>query len=238
MTLKRKITKEEFTALSETMKGEYKEQNGSYIIDLEGDDDAITDLRAALEKERKEKTNTKAERDAKAATVAELELKITQAEELVEASKNGTQDEVRKLQTKHADAITALKATHTEETGKLKGHLEKAFASQPADSFASKYASTPAFAKMLAREYGSRFKLDYDADGNPQTVIMDAQGQPIDEKKLATEVYANADIAAMLRPISGSGGGAGANLGGGGGGQGLTLTQQHQQEAARLGLRN
>lgn len=238
MAIKRKITKEEFENLNVSLQGEYKEQNGSYILDVDGDEEAITTLRASLASARNETASTKAEREAKQAEIDRITLELSQAKELVAAKENGTHAEVVALQAKHTKALSELATKHAEETTRLNSHLTRAFAEQPANAFFSSVGKTAAIAKMLAREYGDRFVMEMDAQGNPTTVIKDKDGSPVDVEKFKAEVYANTDLADMLRPTSGSGGGADhSGKGGNGGGQGLTLTEQHAAIARQQGNR-
>lgn len=109
MALKRKISKEAFDKLSEDIKAEYKEQDGEYVLDIDGDEDTGALKRA---KDREAQLRRDAEKRAK------------EAEEKLQGLKATT----------HANAATLkpLKSLGKRNTTKQKPNTKKGFKSKKA----------------------------------------------------------------------------------------------------------
>lgn len=189
MALRRKITAEQFTALSELLQAEYKKDaNGAYVLDT---DDA-SELTSTIERLRKAEkdlktslTSTQAERDDLAARIA--------AAEHNDLSKRGDVEALNK------SWETKFNAT----TGELKAQLsarDDLLKSSAVDGFASKLANEISTSpNLMVRVIKDR--LVADLEGNAATVkILGTDGKPsaLTTEDFKKELLANKEYAAIL----------------------------------------
>ena len=193
MALKRKISKEVFDKLSEDLKKEYKEQDGEYVIDLEGSDDNQSLLNAK-----------QYEKDARKAA----EAKVKELQKLIDDSKDDS--------SRSKGDVDALDKSWTEKFNKQKSEFEtkietqKAFISKGlvdnvALNLASKLSKSPS---LLVPIIKSRLKADFDGDV-PTTKVLDASGSlsALTISDLEKEIMTNEEYKPILIGSKASGGG-------------------------------
>lgn len=193
MALKRKISKEAFDKLSEDIKAEYKEQDGEYVLDIDGDEDTGALKRA---KDREAQLRRDAEKRAK-----EAEEKL-QGLEGDDARKRGDIETLEKSwEKKHNET----KAQYEERIQKQEGFMKKTLVDSVAKDIAHKISTSPS---LIMPHIKSRLTADLEGD-NPSTKVLDANGQPsamtIDE--LQEEFVANKDFSAIIIGSKASGSG-------------------------------
>lgn len=181
MALKFNITKAVYDALSDELKGEYiaGEKDGEYVLDVQGlpQGEDVGPIKRALEAERTAKNSLKRDLDAANLKIAEF------------------------------PNVDELKATHKQETGKLKTFVDNSLRDSVATSMAAKISTAP---NLLAPHIASRLKVDLSGD-EPKTVILGKDGKPDPEmtlELLQQEVVANPEYKAIIIASKASGGGA------------------------------
>lgn len=195
--LKRRITKEQFEALSADFQAEYKKAAGSDNYDLDTEDGASDELKKA--KDREKKRADEAERKAQ-----EAEARL----EELEGKQTGALD---------ADAVTKLKADHKAALEKLKTdgvaaltakhkQLEEVMLDSEAMRIATELSIVPDIFKEQVRK---RLALE-EVDGKPVLKVLGEDGSPTDMKleALSEEMFANEKFAPILSGSRASGGGA------------------------------
>jgi len=221
MALKRKITKAEFDKLSGDIQAEYVEKDGEYVLDVDGEEDTGALRRA---KDRAVQERREAERRAK-----EAEDKLAELDEN-DAKKSG---DIEKLEAKWKkdkdDAVAEVQAKLDRATAYVTDQLVDAQAA----ALAGEISTSPALIKPHIR---SRLKADIGdwAEGHtPETVVLDAQGQPSksDLDAFKKELVDNKDFAPIIRASKASGGGAPSQTKGRIGGAGTQQTQTGDQPA-------
>lgn len=192
--LKRKIKADDFEgAVEEAFRGLYKKRGDSYILDVEPDDDS--ELRSALELERKDHKKTKSELNSKIADLESLTAGMP------------TRDELAALRT------DAEKAARFEKAAKATA-LESA-----ATALATKISKSPTVMKphILAR-----LDVELSDDGDPVVKMRDGKGKLVnfDPEALSKEFVDNADFRDIILANRSSGAGGQRDEGAAGGGSG------------------
>lgn len=209
MKLKRKIDKATFDALSDEHKGFYaenKSRRGEYLLDFEDDDD--NPLKTAYER-------TKAEKDAMAGQLTELQAKIAELEKKPDSKKNDKDiADLKALETSYEAKITALTADLTGKLNSKDNYIKKVLADTKAAEIATRISKTP---KLLQRALRDRLEVDFTGD-EPTLKVLDDQGKPsafsLDD--LEKEFVANPDYAAIIIGSKATGGDADKRPGGAG----------------------
>ena len=196
MALKRKLSKTDYEALSDTLKGEYKEKSGEYFLDVDGDED-ITPLKNANER-------NKAERDQALKEKKELQDRL----DAIEADKNkGDFDAMNKSwQTKHDKTVKEAAA----KEAKLQSALSKKLVDNEAERLATKLSAKNA--KVLMPLIKMRLAADFEGD-EPTTRILDADGKvsALTIAELEAEYIANPDYSGIIDGSKASGGAGAGN---------------------------
>lgn len=183
MALKRKISKEEYEKLPESLATEYIEDGEGYRLDVDGDDNGA--LKRA--KDRESQLRKDAEKRLK-----ELEDKLSSIEG-DDARKKGDIATLEKAwQKKIEDAETAAKL----KIDKLADYTKKSLVDVVATSIAAKISTSPA---LMLPHIKQRLQADLEGEA-PKTVVLDKDGKPsamtIDE--LSNEFVANKDFSAII----------------------------------------
>jgi hypothetical protein len=202
MALKLKITKAEYEKLSDAKKEEYLiEADGSYKLDLEGEEDNGP-LKRALERERE---SAKTSKTRLAEIEAELDAMRTES-----ATKNKDVDTLNKQFEKKLGETTAQ---YNERLAKRDSFIQATLIDSVASKVASKISLAPA---LLLPHLKARMQVNFDGD-EPTTVILGTDGKPskmtIDE--LQAEFVANRDFSAIIKASNASGGASSGKSGGG-----------------------
>lgn len=202
MALKRKLTSDEYTKLSDAVKAEYKKDGDNYVLDIDGEsaDDSPDALRRARDREKEEAKAAKAERDRLKAEMDELKGN--------DARKNG---DVKTLDESWKAKMKETTDAHKSETAKLTGMLDTQLRQNVAKELASKISNAPS---LLMPHILPRIKVDLTGD-TPVTKILDANGQisALTLEDLQKELVTNKEFAPIIvaNRGSGSGGAGGAN---------------------------
>ena len=237
MALKKTLTAAEHGSLDETLKGLYKEKDGKFHLDVDGDDN----LAAALATERAERA--KLEKQVKGwkalgKTEEEISELIANHAKLEEesAKKSGNWDQLRaQLEEKHKKELDAKSA----EVEKLKTALSSALVDTQA---LAAIGAHKGIADLLLPHVRSQIRV-VEEDGKFQTRVFNPDGTP----KLGTGPSGMATIEDLVlemkghsvfgRAFDGEGkGGSGKESGNGGGlpaAHGVTSKSQLKSEKDR-----
>lgn len=206
MPVKRKISKADYEALSDDRKADYKEnpsRRGEYVLDM---DDSDNPLLTALE-------TTKAEKQALADKVAELDAKIAELENKKNPTKKDDKDlaDLEALRTSYEKKISDMTTANTNALSAKDAYIKKVLADSAAADIAGKISKVP---KLLARAIRERLDVDF-TGAEPKLQVLDSDGKPsaytLDD--LSKEFVANPDYADIIIGSKATGG----NSGGGGG---------------------
>ena len=191
MTLKRKITKDEFAALAEGAKGFYKEDGDSYKLDAEEEDNS------ALKRAKDRETQLRKDLETK---FNEMQTKLEEIEG-VDAKKRG---DIATLEKSWSTKLETQKSEYQAKLDKLNAHTTKTLVDNVALSIATKISSSPT---LLLPHLRSRLVADFEGD-EPKTRVLDAEGKPsamtVDD--LSKEFVQNKDFAPIITASKGSGG--------------------------------
>lgn len=202
MALKRKITKEEYDALSDVLKAEYKGDGAGYVLDTEPDEDTAP-LRSALERVKEE---------ARLLREANAERERTEAQRIREGIlAGGNVDEIRSALEQEREQL------RSELTGQISAKdqvIGRLLVDDRANNIAIKLAGK--HARLILPHIRARLKVDFTGE-DPRAVVVTEAGQPstlsIDD--LEKEFLKNPDFASILVGVDSSGGGASRDTGGG-----------------------
>ncbi len=194
MALKRKLNKEAFDKLSKDIQSEYKEKDGEYVLDIDGDEDTGA-LKRARDREKQKREDAEKERD-------ELREQVEASADLG-ARKKGDIETLEKQWKKKSDDAEAVSSA---KIAKLTAHTTKTLIDGTAASLAAKISTVPALMQKAIKE---RLTVDYDGD-EPTLRILGADGKAsamtIDD--LSKEFVANKEYSGIIVGSKASGGGA------------------------------
>ena len=203
MALKKKLTKEEHSKLSDHLKAEYIEDGDGFRLDIDGDEDTSALKRA---------------KDREAQLRRDAEAKLREAQEELDRI-NG--DDARKkgdiatLEKSWQKKLDDTKAEYEGKVSKLTTHTTKTLVDNVATQIATKISNAPA---LLLPHVKSRLQADFEGD-SPVTRVLDKDGKPsaMTVEELAAEFVANKDFSAIITASKASGGaGKPSNNNGGG----------------------
>lgn len=199
MALKRKITKEEFEALADHFKAEYKEHNGGYILDT----DEATELETALRRQSEENRSIREQLDALKAEKDEAEAARIAAEEEAARKKGDT----TALEASWQAKLDKEKKDGEARENKLKDKLKDLLVRDVARSIAEEISTVP---EVILPHIERRLSAEY-ADDAPKTRVLDAAGAPsaLTVEELKQEFVANDKFAAIIIGSKANGGQSG-----------------------------
>lgn len=181
MALKRKITKEQFDALNDVIKAEYKEKDGAYFLDT--DDASELERANARLKEAKEK----AEADLQSVTAERDELKSNAGDK---------HKDIQTLETSWKKKLGETEAQYKDRIGKLEKQMTNSAIESAAMQLASAISKAP---KVLLPHIKARLSVDLEGDA-PAIKVLDASGKlsasTLDD--LRQEFVANQDFADII----------------------------------------
>ena len=200
MALKRKIDKAAWDKLDAAQKEFYVEKNGSYVLDLEGDDDedGAGELRRA---------NERLKQEAKDAKKALKELQDAQDDDAtLDAKKKG---DIEKLEKSWNDKVEKLTKDFTDKIAVKDAFIRETLVDSVASTLAREISNAPA---VILPHIKARISADLDGE-KPSTRILDKDGKPsaftIDDLK--KEFVANKDFSSIIVASKASGGATKAN---------------------------
>ena len=198
----------------ESLRNEYKEQDGKFYLDIDGIDDhhAVGGLVRAkgYEKENARKAKEKADQLS-----ADLETARTEMEEL---RKTGIpKGDVDRLEASYKDKYTKKEKELTEKIEALTSSLERHLIEGQAVKLAGEIAAKPEYIEAIMPHIRSRMKLEASEGGDQIVRILDKDGKPsaLNMDDMKKEVLASKALAPLLSGSKASGGGAGGGQGGG-----------------------
>ena len=227
MALKRKITKEEFDALPDVLKAEYKGDGAGYVLDTEADDDTSA-LKNALQREKEERARLAEEaRTLREANAERLRTEEQRIRDGIMAGGNVT--EIRAALEQEREQL------RTELTGTI-GNKDKIIAKLLVDDKAQALASQLAGerAALLLPHIRSRLSADFTGD-EPRCVVIAENGGPstLSIEDLKKEFLNNKLFATILVGVNSSGGATDRTGGGGAPKKPQDYTAQERNELFR-----
>lgn len=194
--MKRKISKEEFEKLSDALKENYKEKNGSYLLTIEDDDEAITELRTARDHEKEDHRNTKLK-------LRDLEIKL---DELTNG-KHKLDGNIEALEKSWKEKFENREKELLGENGKLKGMLSGSIKETAIMGLTAKIVK-PEFQRFFKKDIETRFDVELEGD-KPTLRILGKDGKPsaLTLEDFEKEIVANKEYASILIASRASGAG-------------------------------
>ena len=203
MALKKKLTKEEYSKLSDHIKAEYIEDGDGFRLDIDGDEDA-----GALKRAK--------DREAQLRRDAEAKLREAQEElDRINGDDARKKGDIATLEKSWQKKLEDQKAEYEGKLGKLTSHTKTQLVDNVAQQIASKISNAPA---LLLPHIKARLAADFEGD-TPVTRILDKDGKPsaMTVEELSAEFVANKDFSAIITASKASGGaGKPSNSNGGG----------------------
>lgn len=209
MALKRKLTKDEYDALPDVLKAEYKGDGAGYVLDTEPDEDTAA-LRSALDRVKAERLTAAEEarvlREEKARLAAEEEQRIRDG-----IIAGGNVAEIRAALEQERENL------RTELTGQI-SNKDKVIAKLLVDDRALQLAVQLAGERsaLILPHIRQRLSADFTGD-EPRCVVVSETGGPstLSIEDLKKEFLNNQLFASILVGVDSSGGGASRQSGGG-----------------------
>lgn len=203
-----KAVLESLDGVDKSFHGEYEQgEDGKFYLTLEGVDQhpATKPLEGAMRRVKDDNKKISKERDEVKTRLAELEEEVTGLRE--GAIPKGDVEALKKsYQKKYDTDVGAL----NDKLSKAHSTIEKQMIDNVAQGMATKIVAKPDYAEVVLPHIRSRLSLNYDSEGNAETVVVDKAGKPtaltIDD--LEKEVLQNKAFAPILRGSHASGGSA------------------------------
>ena len=191
--MKRKLNKEEFEKLSDVMKAEYEEKNGSYFAKIEDEDEALEALRLAKKNESDSHSETKKR-------LKELQDKL---EELTNEGSRKRGD-VEALENSWKDKFTKRETELTEQINNLTSSVSKSTRDSITGQIAAKISNAP---NLMKRVLDERVSVEF-VEGVATARVLDATGKPsaLTIEDLEKEILANKEYAPIIIASRASGG--------------------------------
>ena len=192
MALKKKLTKEEYSKLSDHIKAEYIEDGDGFRLDIDGDEDT-----GALKRAK--------DREAQLRRDAEVKLREAQEElDRINGDDARKKGDIATLEKSWQKKLEDQKAEYEGKLGKLTSHTKTQLVDNVAQQIASKISNAPA---LLLPHIKARLAADFEGD-SPVTRILDKDGKPsaMTVEELSAEFVANKDFSAIITASKASGG--------------------------------
>lgn len=199
--MKLKMQLDNLEGLDESLHQFYTEQDGKFVLDVEGGEDT-----GALKRSKEHEKNLRKIAEAK---VADLTNQLTDVEAKVTelTAANGDISKLRQtLDASWQQKLDAIKADSNAKIETLNGNLQRILVDNVAHQIATDVSTAP---ELLLPHVKSRLKVEL-VDGEAITRVVDKDGNEsalsIDELK--QEYVANPKYSAIIIGSKGSGGGA------------------------------
>lgn len=191
MPLKYRLTKAAYDKLDDDKKGLYKDDDGSFILDVDGVEDA-GEMRRARDREKQKRADVEAERDELKSTINEL----TEENSTLKAGRTGKDTDIAKLEAAWKKKVEDAEADRDEKVGKATDTVKKMMVESAASRLAGEISTAP---KVMQRHIMDRLTVDYDGD-EPALVVLDASGKPsrMTVEDLGKEFVADKDYSAII----------------------------------------
>jgi hypothetical protein len=208
MALQRRLTKEQYSKLSDALKFEYVEDGDGWRLDVSGEEDTGSLKRA---KDREVQLRREAEEKLK-----EAETRLSEIEG-DDARKTGDVKTLEKSWQKKRDDDNAawqkkydadLKAAN-DKLSKLSDYTKKQLIDAQASALSTELVKAGINPKILVPHIKSRLSVDFEGD-EPKSLILDATGKPSKATydELKAEFVANKDFSDIIAGTKATGGGA------------------------------
>lgn len=200
MALKHKITKAEYDVLDPIIQAEYKGDGAGYVLDTDATSDDTTALRSALERNKTELRELRAQQESERERIArETEERIRD-----ELRASGNTEE---LENRYRQERETLRTEMTGSIEKRNQQLTRVLVADRAQSLARELCGD-AWAVMLPH-IQCRLTADLDADV-PACKVLTADGQSstLSIEDLKKEFLNNPAFASIIVGVDSSGGGA------------------------------
>lgn len=196
------LTPEEHEALDDSIKGEYTEQDGAFVLTLEGHEEALV---PASKKAIAEQHRKLAETKLKEAETREADL-MKQIQNLEKSGGKDMQAKLEELRSSHEKAIADLEQKYAEEAKTAKAMQHKQLISGEADKFAREHFTTPS---LIAKAMAERMTVE-EVEGEPVIRVLEADGKASVKSfsELQKEFLANPEFKGIVKASQGGGGGA------------------------------
>jgi hypothetical protein len=206
-----KAVLESLTGVPESLRAEYKEQDGKFYLDIDGLDDHHG-VGALVRAKGYEKENARKANEKVTQLTSDLESVRNELEEL---RKNGIpKGDVDKLEQSYKTKFAGEEKKLTDKIASLTTKLEKHLLDEQAMKLATELAAKPEYIELLMPHIRNRMTLE----GDEHTLrVLDKDGAPsaLNMDDLKKELQANKAFAAILTGSKATGGGAGGGQGGG-----------------------
>lgn len=192
MALKKKLTKDEHSKLSDHLKAEYIEDGDGFRLDIDGDEDT-----GALKRAK--------DREAQLRRDAEAKLREAQEElDRINGDDARKKGDIATLEKSWQKKLEDQKSEYEGKLGKLTSHTKTQLVDNVAQQIASKISNAPA---LLLPHIKARLAADFEGDA-PVTRILDKDGKPsaMTVEELSAEFVANKDFSAIITASKASGG--------------------------------
>lgn len=183
MALKFRITQSAYDKLSDDVKAEYKEQDGSYVLDLTDYEDPA-ELRRARDREKRAAADAARERD-------ELKDQLAEAQN----KKNRENKDIDAIEADWKQKVADAEAKGEEQVGKANKFIEKLLVDNTAADLAAKISTAP---KIIQRHIADRLTVDNSGDEPKAVVLKDGKPSEMSIEDLGNEFVANQDYAAII----------------------------------------
>lgn len=202
MALKHKITKEEFDALSDVLKAEYKGDGAGYVLDTDYVPEDVAPLRSAHERVKEENRRLKEEQRERD--------RLTEERIREELRTSGNTAELEKRLKEERET---LRATMQQDVDRRTQQLSRVLVHDRAQALARELSGDAWM--VILPHIQSRLTADLDSEV-PACKVVASDGQPstlsIDDLK--KEFLNNPAFASIIVGVNSSGGGAGRNKSG------------------------
>lgn len=251
--MKAKITKDEFNALPEALRKEYKEQGDKYLLIVDSVDgwalEDVTGLRSALGKERDNATNATREltqlreqfKDIDPTLARDALDKVGKMkdwlpdERVKETVKQNVQAARQEMQTKLDEANKSLQTV----TSQLEAELIDARATKAISDAKGKVGLMLPHVKgrmKMAKDANGRYVVQVlDKSGNPAYSAKSGNGDPMPLAELLESFKTDPDFTSAFEASGSSGSGAGGP-GAGAGANGVKYIRASDQDALNANL--
>lgn len=208
-----KAVLEKLDGVPESLRSEYKEQDGKFYLDIDGLDDhhGVGALKRAKDYEKEDARKAKEK-------VTTLTADLEKAQnDLTELRKNGIpKADVDALENSYKEKYGKKEKELTDQIATLTGSLEKHLLDGSATKLAAEIAAKPEYVDLILPHIRNRMKLE-DGEGGAHVVrVLDKDGKPsaANVEDLKKELLGNKAFAAILTGSKAAGGGANGGKGG------------------------
>jgi hypothetical protein len=195
--MKYKLTSEEHSALDESNKGFYSEQNDSFILQVDGLEDHF------VSKEKKDIAET--HRKNAESRLQEAEAREVKLLKDIEKAKGG-KDEIELIRNQHISELDKIRAEYQEKENLSKQESYKTMVQLESEKFAQEHFIVPS---AIRRLFSDRLAVE-EVNGQPVIRTKELDGTPSIKsiEDLKKEFLDNKEFSPIIKASLGSGSGA------------------------------